>query len=289
MCYYIHANYRVFFTEVLLINMGITKKVWIDYRDKIELKEPIVIVGTSGLRSVGKLVVDELVEKMRPRLFAELYSYGFPSVYYGPSYIGAPCGAGVKIEEGGVTELPSVKFYAIENQKQDIIIVSGYQAYDSLNQYAVAEKSSDLFNAYHVKKVIALGAQVIEEGIRCCATDLELLAEMHKFGIERTNVDRFLGFSGLVVAMGRAKGLKGVCLFASTTQNLQNSEYPDYNAVTELLEKVSEVVGFEIDTSDLKKKSSKEKQQMDETGMLDEQQENEETREQESDYLRGYV
>lgn len=50
--------------------MSITKKAWITYRDKgrsrIHLKEPIAIVGSSGLRSVGKIVVDELVKKTDP-------------------------------------------------------------------------------------------------------------------------------------------------------------------------------------------------------------------------------
>jgi len=78
--------------------MSVTRKVWIEYKDEVELKEPIAIVGSPGLRSVGKLVVDELVEKRRPRLFAELYSYGFPAIYYGPSYLGAPCGVGVRID-----------------------------------------------------------------------------------------------------------------------------------------------------------------------------------------------
>ena len=269
--------------------MNVTRKVWIEYKDKVELKEPIAIVGSPGLRSVGKLVVDELVEKRRPRLFAELYSYGFPAIYYGPSYLGAPCGVGVKIAKSGVAELPCAQFYAIENQKQDIIIVSGYQAYDSLNQYAVAEQVTELFKAYHVKKVIALGAQVIEEGMRCCATDLELLDELAEFEIEKTNVDRFLGFSGLVVAIGRVKGLKGVCLFANTVQNTEFPECADYNAAAELLEKVSTISGFEVDTSGLKMKLSEEKQQMDVTGALDEKQENEETREEDTEYLRGYV
>ncbi len=235
--------------------MGITKKVWIDYRDKskIDLKEPIAIVGSSGLRSVGKIAVDELVKKMHPRLFAELYSYGFPSIYYGASYLGAPSGVGVKMAKGNVVELPKVEFYILENenQSQDIIITRGYQAYDALNQYVVADKVTDLFEELRVKKVISLGAQVIEEGIRCCATDLDLLEEMYKYEITKTNVDRFIGFSGLVVAIGREKGLKGVCLFANTAQNLADPEYPDFNAAKELLEKVGEILEIRVDTSDL--------------------------------------
>lgn len=274
--------------------MVITKKVWIeDYRDKskINLKEPIAIIGASGLRSVGKIVVDTLVEKTQPQLFAELYSYGFPAVYYGPSYLSAPSGVGVKIQKGSVVQLPSVEFYALkqQNQNQDIIITRGYQSYNALNQYAVADKVTDLFNELQVKMVISLGAQVIEEGTTGCATDLELLEEIHKFGIERTNVDTFIGFSGLVVAIGREKGLKGVCLFANTIQNMENPEYPDFKASKELLEKVCEILKIHVDTTDLEEKGIKEQELLDELEETEQKIEKKRKREQEREELRGYV
>ena len=242
--------------------MGITKRTWINYRDtsKIELKEPIAIVGSPGLRSIGKIVIDALVEKLHPQLVAQLFSYGFPGIYYGPSYLGAPSSAGVKVEKGNLVELPSVELYIYKNktkkeaQGRDIVITRGYQAYDSLNQYMVADAITNLFKELQVKNIISLGAQVIEEGVRCCVTDLELLEEMHHYGIEKTNVDRFIGFSGLVIALAREKGIKGVCLFANTTQNLGDPEYPDFHAAKILLEKVGEVLNLRVDTSDLEEK-----------------------------------
>lgn len=269
--------------------MGITKKAWINYRDtsKIELREPIAIVGSPGLRSVGKLAVDALVEKLHPKLFAELFSYGFPGMYYGPSYLGAPSSAGVKVEKGNVVELPRVEIYIFENRTQeqvqgrDIVITRGYQAYDVLDQYMVADKITDLFKELHVKNMISLGAQVIEEGIRCCVTDLELLEEMSQYGIKKTNVDRFIGFSGLLVAIGREKGIKGVCLFANTTQNVVDPEYPDFNAAKNLLEKVGEVLNLSVDTSDLEESRRVEKELMKE--------EVEEEKERRREELSGYA
>ena len=132
--------------------MGITKKVWVTYCDKSKttLKAPIAIVGSSGLRSVGKIAVDVLIEKLQPRLFAELYSYGFPGVYYGPSYVGAPSNAGTIRAKGNLVELPKVEFYLLEAEK--ILIIRGYQAYDSLNQYLVADTVTDLFKQFSRKK-----------------------------------------------------------------------------------------------------------------------------------------
>lgn len=242
--------------------MGITRKTWITYQGtrRIKLKEPIAIVGSPGLRSVGKLVIDTLVETLNPQLVAELFSYGFPGLYYGASYLGAPSSAGVKIGTGNLVELPRVALYVYpkrtreEARGHDIVITRGYQAYDALNQYMVADALSTMLKELHVQRMISLGAQVIEPGIRCCVTDLELLEEMRRYGIEKTTVDRFIGFSGLVVALAREKGIKGICLFAHTTQNLEDPEYPDFNAAKILAEKVGEILGFRVDTSDLEKR-----------------------------------
>jgi len=260
--------------------MGITKKIWVTYCDKSKttLKAPIAIVGSSGLRSVGKIAVDVLIEKLQPRLFAELYSYGFPGVYYGPSYVGAPSSAGTIKVKGNLVELPKVEFYLLE--AENILIIRGYQAYDSLNQYLVADTVTDLFNQFHVKKVFSLGAQVIEEGVRCCATDKALLEEMSKHEIKRTNVELFIGFSGLVVALGQDKGIKGICLFASTTQNMTDAEQPDYYAAKELVDKLGAILGISVDTADLE-----------ERGHIGAElaEEGEEGEEEGSEYLSGYA
>jgi proteasome assembly chaperone (PAC2) family protein len=277
--------------------MGITRKVWINYRDtpKIELKDPIAIVGSSGLRSVGKIVVDVLVKKLQPQLFAELYSYGFPCIYYGPSYLEAPSHAGALIAKGNVVELPNVAVYVLKNENteqvhgQDIVIVSGYQAYDALNHYMVADKLADLLIELNVKQVISLGAQVIEEGIRCCATDVDLLEEMSHYGIEKTHVDRFIGFSGLVAAIGREKGIKGVCLFSSTTQNLSDPEYPDFSAAKDLVEKVGEILGLRVDTSDLERQKRRDTELIKARIERESEESMAETRKWQSEELSGYI
>ena len=277
--------------------MGVTRKVWIKYRDtrELELKDPIAIVGSPGLRSVGKIVVDALVEKLQPRLFAQLFSYGFPCIYYGPSYLEAPSHAGALIAKGNITELPNVAVYVLkpEGQEQatgpDIVIIKGYQAYDTFNHYMVADKLTDLFTELNITRVISLGAQVIEEGMRCCATDEGLLAEMSQYGIETTHVDRFIGFSGLVTALGHEKGIEGVCLFASTVQSSTDPEYPDFGAAQNLLEKVGEIVKLNVDTSDLAERGRTEKELQEEDKERELEESRAEERERLSEELSGYV
>jgi proteasome assembly chaperone (PAC2) family protein len=280
--------------------MGITRRTWINYRDTstIELKDPIAIVGSPGLRSIGKIVIDALVEKLNPQLVAELFSYGFPGLYYGASYLGAPSSAGVKVEEGNLVELPRVDLYVYKNRTQeeaqgrDIVIIRGYQAYDATNQYMVADAITKLFEELHVHRMISLGAQVIEAGVRCCVTDLDLLEEMQHYGIEKTNVDRFIGFSGLVVALARERGIKGICLFANTTQNVEDPEYPDFNAAKILLEKVGEILNLRVDTSDLERKrriEGLEEERMEEQGEEGERIEKGRKRVKKQEEVSGYV
>ena len=269
--------------------MGITRRVWVHHRanDNEGLKAQIAIVGASGLRSVGKIVIKELIARQKPELLLELYSYGLPGVYYGPSYLAPASAAGVEIGKGGIVELPCVRFYLLK--KKGIIIVDGYQAYNPQNQYLIADKVTDLLREFHVKRIFSLGAQVIEEGIRCCATDTRLLTEMQAYGIKRTNVDRFIGFSGLVTAMGHNKGIEGVCLFASTSQNAADPEYPDYTAASELLVKLNEILQLEVDTSILEAKSRVESKLREEAMREEEKRAMREKREREQEETRGYI
>jgi len=239
--------------------MGITRKAWITYHDTLTLKltDPIAIVGAPGLRSVGKIAVELLIEQLQPRLYAEIYSYGFPGVYYGPSYLGAPSHAGGLTTKDQLTELPSVKIYIADPKSgsgtadREFVLISGYQAYDPLNQHMVVDRVTDVLKALGVKRVFSLGAQVIESGMTCCATDTNVLDEMARYGITQTHVDRFIGFSGLIAALAMMKGIEGVCLFSSTTQNFEDPEYPDLDAAQELVLRIAEILGLQVDSADL--------------------------------------
>ncbi len=270
--------------------MGITRKIWVRYHKRGEVNARIAIVGASGLRSVGKIVIEELVQRLKPQLLLELYSYGLPGIYYGPSYLASPSGAGVIIDRGGMVKLPGVKFYVLNTKNSErVIIVDGYQAYSSINQYMIADKVTDLLVQQGVKRLFSLGAQVIENGLRCCATDLKLLDEMRGYGINKTRVDRFIGFSGLVAAIGQRKGMESICLFAPTDSNTADPEYPDYRAATELLTKLGEILKLEVDTSILEARSRAESERI--AAMLREEEERsaKERREREREESQGYV
>lgn len=223
-------------------------KAWIEFiGKKPKFKNPIAILGAPGLRSVGKIAIDHLIRDLKPELFAELYSPNFPVVYYfSPSYVGTPGEAGTKVENG-VVELPKIKFYSHKN----LIIVKGYQA-DFYGQYDTALKVLDFLEKFGVKKIIVLGGHARGvKGVHCVATNPEIVEEMKKFGIEKSEEGPFYGFSGLVLGLSMLKDMKGICLLGMTAPNFKNPEHPDPLATKTLLDKLSEILKISINTSEL--------------------------------------
>ena len=69
--------------------------VWITKRKQYEFEGPTAVLGSSGLRSIGKLVVDDLIKQTKAELIADLYSTHLPSVYQTkPSYAADPASPG---------------------------------------------------------------------------------------------------------------------------------------------------------------------------------------------------
>ncbi len=57
------------------------EEVWINRYGTPTPSEPVAVVGSPGLRSIGKLAVDTLIQQNNASLIAELYSTHLPSVY----------------------------------------------------------------------------------------------------------------------------------------------------------------------------------------------------------------
>ena len=83
-----------------------SNNIWINHISKPNLNEPIAIVGSPGLRSIGKLAIDYLVQKLQAKLIAELFSIHFPLIFHTkPSYASHPRllgDAGVRVRESEI-------------------------------------------------------------------------------------------------------------------------------------------------------------------------------------------
>ena len=203
--------------------------IWIEYRRKAELTQPIAVVGSPGLRSIGKLVVEQLVNKMRAELVAELYSTHLPLVYQTkPSYAShyaLPGIGGATVNQGRVS-LPKVQIYKCSSPS--MILAKGYHA-NFAGQYDVADEIVGFLSKLGVTKIIvAAGYGSKTRKVCCAATNPDLVREMkERFKIEVVYVGPFYGFSGLVFGLAKRKGIDALCLFAGTEPNPEDPESPD--------------------------------------------------------------
>ena len=221
-------------------------ETWIERRGDIELVEPVAVVGSPGLRSIGKLAMDTLIAKTKATKIADLYSTHMPSIYETkPSYASNPTlpGIGGVIVESGKADFPKVEFYAAT--APSLIIVKGYHPnFDG--QYEVALKVLDFLAENHVKKILlAAGYGSKERKICCAATNKEWIAEMkEKYEIDTGYKGPFMGFSGLVFGLSKRKGIEALCLFAGTEPKEEDPEFPDKEASDRALDKLNMILGF---------------------------------------------
>ncbi|MCK5628237.1 PAC2 family protein [Candidatus Bathyarchaeota archaeon] len=213
---------------------------WIRYYGKTVVEEPVAIVGSPGLRSIGKIVVALIAKETRAKPLADLYSSHLPLIYETrPSYAAHPALpgiGGVKVRQGMV-ELPKVQFYACP--KPSLIMVEGCHP-NFAGQYQVAQKTVDFIAGLGTKMVVVTAGYGSKERKVCCAaTSQEVLSEMKKkLGVEVDYQGPFYGFSGLVFGMAKRKGIKAITLFAGTTPHPQNPEYPDLEGAKKILNTV---------------------------------------------------
>jgi len=204
------------------------------------------------MRSVGRIAVDYLIEKLQPRLIDELYSTHFPIIYQTqpsyaahPDYPGRP---GIWLQKDGV-QLPRVEFYLSDSLQ--LLLTRGYHA-NFQGQYQVAEEVLDVFEKHSVGRLFVLAGYGVGEGEVCCAaTELELVDELKKYGVETEYEGPFIGFSGLVLGLAKLRGIKAACLFGRSQPNPEDPELPDPRAARKVLEKLGSILGLSLDLSGL--------------------------------------
>jgi proteasome assembly chaperone (PAC2) family protein len=208
-----------------------SKSIWLQQYHTRKPKGAVAVVGSPGLRSIGKLAIDSLIEQMQAKPAADLYSTHLPSIYQTtPSYAANPAlpGEAGAIIEAGNPDLPKVQFYTVA--KPPLILVRGYHA-NFQGQYLVAQQVVDYLEDAGCKRMIVVagfGSKDKEKKIVCAAHTKESLAEMkEKYGIGTGYKGPFMGFSGLVFGLAKLKGIDAVCVFTGTEPKEDDLEFPD--------------------------------------------------------------
>ncbi|UCG95704.1 MAG: proteasome assembly chaperone family protein [archaeon] len=221
---------------------------------KIKPKNPIFVEGLPGIGSVGRVAAQYLIDELKAVKFAELYSpYFLPFVSIQNSVIG----------------ILKNEFYYWKNPKKNgedlIILVGDCQCGDSgtLGHYEIAEKILGLCESLGVKKIFTLGGfgtGEIEETkdieILGAVNDKKLIEEYKDsevdFKSSTQRIQYIVGASGLLIGLGKERGMDGICLMGETTG------FPiltDPRSAEKLLKVLVKILKLDIDLSKIDQKS----------------------------------
>jgi len=219
------------------------EEIKIIYLEKPQLKDPILIEGLPGIGNVGKIAAEHIIEEIKAKKFAELYSTDFP-----PQVI---------IGSDGVIRLVKNEFFYWKGEIDLIILTGDYQALSPHGQYMLAEKIIDVAEEFGVKMIFTLGGyglgmEVERPRVTGAATHIEIVEELKKHGVIFKDEEGggIVGASGLLLGLGKMRGMKGACLMGETSGYIV-----DPNSAREVANVLTKILGLKISLASLDKKA----------------------------------
>ncbi|MCK4757006.1 MAG: proteasome assembly chaperone family protein [Thermoplasmata archaeon] len=224
------------------------ENIIIDFKEKPDLDNPILIEGLPGVGNVGKLAAEHIIDVIGAVEFASIYSKFFPPQ--------------VLIDDEGVARLVSNKLYyskAKTGDHSDIIFLIGdYQGLTPEGQYELSSVMLDMLVDFGGKRVFTLGGwgigRVVDKPrILGAATHTHLVEEMKKHGIVFSKDEPgngIVGASGLLLGLGSLRGLEGVCLMGETS-----GYFIDPGGAKAIVEVLASILKRDISMTDLEEKT----------------------------------
>ncbi len=131
------------------------------------------------------------------------------------------------------------------------MIVDGYHPNFS-GQYEVATRTLEFLKKAEASRIIVLAGYGHKgKDIVVASTSLEELEKLKRWNLEPGYQGPFYGFSGLIFGLSKTFSIPAISLFARTEPVPEDPEFPDPLAARALVQKLSEILGFEIDITKL--------------------------------------
>lgn len=217
--------------------------------EKPKLTNPVLLEGLPGVGNIGRVAAGYLIEELKATKFATLYSeHFFPFVM---------------LQNEKQIHLLKNEFYywkAKKKGQRDLIILIGdCQPLSPNGHYEVIEKILDFAQGLGAKEVFTMGGIAtgeLEEKPKTlgAVTDEALVAEYKGADIDFNagkKVGYIVGAAGLMLGLGKERGMKGLCLLGET------SGFPivtDPKAAEIVLRSVVKLLNLTVDMSKLDKR-----------------------------------
>ncbi len=217
--------------------------------EKPELKNTVLIEGLPGIGLVGKLAADHMLDKLKAKKFAEIYSPFLPPQ--------------VSIKEDGTVQLVNNELYYWKGEKNDIILLLGdFQGITPDSQYKLSEKAIDVAMQYGLKRIFTLGGLGTGDIVRNpkvfgAATTIKQVEELKKYGVIFRGGGAIFGAAGLIVGLGMLKDIPSACLMGET-----HGQIIDAKSAEAVLKVLTSILGIEMDMTELAGKAKETEEQM---------------------------
>ncbi len=217
------------------------------YRERPELRDPILIEGLPGVGNVGKLAAEHMVDQLKATKFIEIYSKFFPPQ--------------VLVSDSGVVKLVNNEMYyaKLPDLPNDLIILVGdYQGLTPDGQYELSDRTLQIAKEFGVSTIYTLGGYGLGKMVESprvlgAVTDESLVEQMTSFGVTFSKGEPgsgIVGASGLLLGLGAIQGMKSVCLMGETS-----GYFVDPKGAQAVLEVLARILKVQIDFTELEDKA----------------------------------
>ncbi len=218
--------------------------------EKPKLDNPLFIEGLPGIGNVGRVAAGYLIDEIKAKKFAELYSRHFLPF--------------VLVHDNAEIYLLKNEFYyykAKSKKERDLVILVGdSQSLDPVGHYEIVWKVLEFASELGCKEIVTLGGfgtgNLDESNPKVigAVSHEEIKKKYEKHGINFNvagKLGTIVGASGLLLGLGKFKEMKGVCVMAET------AGFPivtDPKAAEAVLKVVASILGMDMDMSKLDKR-----------------------------------
>jgi len=208
-----------------------------------ELESPALVAAWPGVGNVALTAATYLSEELGAQEFAEIAPLSFFDLN------------GAFIERNVIQEprLPQSKFYYWKSSpgKKDLVLFLG-EAQPVAQNYELANKILEFSQKLGVTVVYTVAAALVphlaeKPRVWAAATDSELLTGLESYGLVLKGNFYVAGMNGLLLAVAREKGMKGICLLGETPRYLGDMGNP--MASQSVLQVLTRVLDVDIDMS----------------------------------------
>src|SRR5215207_9488458 len=142
------------------------------------------------------------------------------------------------------------------SSKNDLILLTGdSQPVVPGSEYVLSEQILDLITKFKISNIYSLasyvtGTFVNDPKIYGTATNPEMVKSFRSFNISTLDNGNITGMNGLILGLGKLRGIEGICLLGETSGYVI-----DAKASKNLLEILNNVLGININMDEMNKRS----------------------------------